>query len=117
MNRRGIVLLATSLSGLIYGVPAESSTVGIGITIATLLIMPVLGWRKRKISRAIGNAALAADAVQSATCAYLAGITLTGLVLNPFFQLAWVDNLAALAAVPILLIEGRPTLRGESCCR
>ena len=49
---------------------------------------------------------LAADAVQSATCAYLALITLTGLTANAVFHIPWVDSLAALVAVPILLMKG-----------
>jgi hypothetical protein len=53
--------------------------------------------------------------VQSATCAYLAGITLAGLAINAVFHIAWIDSLAALAAVPILLWEGRSAWRGHTC--
>ena len=77
--------------------------------------MPVLAWLKRKTARTTNNRALAADAVQSATCAYLAGITLVGLSLNAAFRIHWVDWGAALAATPILIIEGRKAMRGESC--
>jgi len=44
--------------------------------------------------------------VQSATCAYLAALTLGGLLLRSFFGLRWLDPVAALAAVPILIVEG-----------
>jgi hypothetical protein len=59
--------------------------------------------------------ALAADAVQSATCAYLAALTLAGLAINAIWHIHWVDSAAALLALPILVIEGRRALRGESC--
>jgi divalent metal cation (Fe/Co/Zn/Cd) transporter len=77
--------------------------------------MPVLAWLKRWEARRTSNVALAADAIQSATCAYLAVITLAGLVLNAIFHIAWFDSAAALAPPPFLLKEGRAAWRGESC--
>ena len=88
---------------------------GIAITIAALLVMPLLAWQKRKLARRTANNALAADAVQSATCAYLALIALAGLALNAAFHIASADSLAAFAATPILILEGRRAMRGQSC--
>jgi divalent metal cation (Fe/Co/Zn/Cd) transporter len=98
-----------------HGVPAESSSLGMGITVAALIVMPVLAWAKRRLARITGSGALAADAVQSATCAWLAAGTLAGLVANALFHLRWIDSVAALAVLPILVIEGKRALRGESC--
>jgi divalent metal cation (Fe/Co/Zn/Cd) transporter len=70
---------------------------------------------KRKEAR-LDNPALAADAVQSAACAYLAAITLIGLGLNAAFHIGWFDSAAALIAVPLLLKEGREAWQGRSCC-
>ena len=61
------------------GRPMETSCVGIGVTALALVVMPVLAWMKRSQARRMNNRALAADATQSATCAYLAGVTLAGL--------------------------------------
>ncbi len=110
----GVVAL-TAVATLVWHVPPETSLWGIGITIAALVIMPVLSRAKRKASREINNRALAADAVQSATCAYLAAMTLVGLVINALFQISWFDNVAALGAVPILYREARQALRGDPC--
>jgi len=77
--------------------------------------MPLLAWQKRKLARAIGHNSLSADAVQSATCAYLAALSVAGLLLNAGFHIAWADSLAALAATPILIVEGRRAVRGQSC--
>ena len=107
----------------------EASPLGIVITVAALLVMPLLAWQKRKLARRLrpdghppasahlapAANALAADAVQSATCAYLALITLAGLGLNAVFHIAWADSAAALAAIPILIVEGRRAMRGQSC--
>lgn len=93
----------------------ETSRLGIAITVLALIVMPVLAWLKRREARRMNNRALAADATQSATCAYLACVTLIGLVAFATWQIRWVDTVAALAAIPILLIEGRRTWQGEGC--
>ena len=77
--------------------------------------MPVLAYLKRREARRSQNAALAADAVQSATCAYIALITLTGLAVNAAFHIAWFDSIAALGAIPILIKEGRSAWQGHAC--
>ena len=92
-----------------------TSCSGIGFTIAALIAMPILAYLKRREARFSKNAALAADAVQSATCAYIALTTLAGLALNAAFHIPWFDSLAALVAIPILIQEGRFAWRGHGC--
>ncbi len=92
-----------------------TSCAGIAITSAALIAMPLLAFLKRREARYSKNAALAADAVQSATCAYLALIALAGLVINAAFHVATFDSLAALVAVPILVKEGRSAWQGHAC--
>jgi divalent metal cation (Fe/Co/Zn/Cd) transporter len=110
----GVVALSAA-AALALRIQPERSFSGLFITVAALVAMPVLAWRKRKLARQTNNSALAADAVQSATCAYLAAITLVGLGVNALWHLPWVDSVAALAAIPILIFEGRRALRGETC--
>ncbi len=109
------VVALVALFALTNQVGAETSCSGIGITIAALLVMPVLAWMKRRTARQTNNRALAADAAQSATCAYLAAVTLLGLTINAIWHIHWVDAAAALLALPILMVEGRRAFRGESC--
>ncbi len=92
-----------------------TSYAGLAITIAALIAMPVLAFLKRREARRTRNAALAADAVQSAACAYLALIALAGLAVNAAFHIAWFDSVAALVAVPILVKEGRSAWQGHAC--
>jgi divalent metal cation (Fe/Co/Zn/Cd) transporter len=110
----GVVTL-TSVGALAAGVRPEPSWIGMGVTVAALALMPALAWAKRRAARTTGNAALAADAVQSATCGYLAAITLAGLAVNAAWHAPWIDPMAALAAVPLIVREGRRALRGEMC--
>ncbi len=104
-----------AVAALALGWRPETSAAGMAITAAALMAMPGLAWLKRREARRIGNAALAADAVQSATCAWLAFATLAGLAINAGFHLPWVDAAAALVAVPLLMKEGRAAWRGQGC--
>jgi len=109
------VVAAIAITSLALRLRPETSRAGMGITIAALIAMPVLATLKRREAHRSKNAALAADAVQSATCAYIALIALAGLAVNAAFHLAWFDSMAALAAIPILIKEGRSAWRGHGC--
>lgn len=104
-----------AVGALVLGIRPETSRMGMGITLAALVVMPVLATLKRREARRSGNAAMAADAVQSATCAYLAAIVLVGLSINAWFHIGWFDSVAALVAIPLLLKEGRAAWRGQVC--
>ncbi len=81
----GLLFVLAGVVGLIAfvalagRVKAERSLLGISITVGALLIMPILARLKRRKALETGDRALAADAVQSATCAYLAALTLAAL--------------------------------------
>lgn len=113
------VVVAISIASYLLHVQADKSWAGMGITAAALVAMPVLARMKRREATRTGNAALAADTVQSATCAYIAAITFAGLALRALFGITQFDTVAALAAVPLLLRESREAWRGVACgcCR
>jgi len=110
-----LVVAAIAVASLALRLRPATSYLGIAITTAALIAMPVLAFFKRREARRSKNAALAADAVQSATCAYLALIALAGLAINAAFHVAWFDSVAALVAVPILVKEGRSAWHGHVC--
>lgn len=110
-----LVVGAIAIASLALGVRPETSRAGIAITVAALIAMPILATLKRREGRRSNNAAIAADAVQSATCAYIALITLAGLGINAAFHIAWFDSVAALAIIPILIHEGRSARKGRTC--
>jgi divalent metal cation (Fe/Co/Zn/Cd) transporter len=109
------VVVAVSASSLYFGVHAEQSVLGLAVTAGALVLMPLLAALKRKKARETGNVALAADATQSATCAYLAACTLSSLLIGMLFHIRWIDSVAALCAVPVLVVEGRRALQGKGC--
>lgn len=110
-----LVVASVAVASIVLRLRPETSCAGIGITVAALIAMPVLASLKRREARRSKNAALAADAVQSATCAYIALIALAGLVFNAAFHIAWFDSIAALVAIPILIREGRSAWQGHAC--
>ena len=93
-----------------------SSRIGIALACVSLVVMPLLSRAKRQVGRALGSAAMQADATQTAFCSWLSGILLGGLLLNSAFGLWWADPVAALVMTPIIAKEGIQGLRGDPCC-
>jgi divalent metal cation (Fe/Co/Zn/Cd) transporter len=108
------VVTASVMSLLGYGEP-KPTFLGIAILMAAAVFMPLLAREKRRLSAATGSPALRADAVQSALCAYLSLIALTGLAINAIWNAKWADPIAALAVLPLILREGWEALRGKTC--
>ena len=113
-----IVVAATATLSLVLHLRPDVSPMGIAITISALIAMPILFRLKRRQAVFHNNPALSADAVQSATCAYLAAVTLGGLTVNAVFHISWFDPLVAVACLPLLVKEAMAAWRGErcSCC-
>jgi divalent metal cation (Fe/Co/Zn/Cd) transporter len=96
---------------------AGESWLGMAVTGAAALGMPVLARAKLRVAARIGSGALRADAMETLTCGYLSWAVLAGLAANRLLGWWWLDAAAALAIVPILVKEGREALSGGcSCC-
>jgi divalent metal cation (Fe/Co/Zn/Cd) transporter len=93
----------------------EHSIPGIILACVSLIVMPLLSRAKRNVGRALGSAAMHADAKQTEFCTYLSAILLAGLLLNTLFGLWWADPVAALIMVPIIAKEGIEGLQGKAC--
>jgi len=111
----GAYIAYDSISDLWSKRAPEHSVAGIVLACASLVVMPLLSRAKRKVGRALGSAAMHADAKQTEFCTYLSAILLAGLLLNAFFGLWWADPLAALIMVPIIAKEGIEGVRGQAC--
>ncbi len=114
-----IILSATiatdALQKLIQRAKPEESLLGIAVAIISVLGMPFLAAAKRRVSGEIDSHAMRADARQTDFCFFLALILLVGLGAYKLFGWWWVDSIAALAMVPIMLWEGIQALRGITC--
>ena len=94
----------------------EHSPIGIGLTAASLIVMPLLGWRKRQAGGLLGNQLVLADASETILCATLAATTLLGLGLFTAAGWWWADPIAALGVAYFALREGREAWHGELQC-
>ena len=93
----------------------EHSIPGIVLACVSLVVMPLLSRAKRRVGRALGSAAMHADAKQTEFCTYLSGILLAGLLLNALSGFWWADPVASLIMVPIIAKEGIEGLQGKAC--
>jgi divalent metal cation (Fe/Co/Zn/Cd) transporter len=94
----------------------ERSPIGIGLTSSSLLVMPLLGWYKRRVGTSLRNQLVLADAAETILCATLAATTLLGLVLFAVLGWWWADPIAALAVAYFAIREGREAWHGELFC-
>ncbi|TPG17393.1 hypothetical protein EAH86_09635 [Pedococcus bigeumensis] len=104
-----------SARSLLSGAEPDASPVGIGLAVASLVIMPFLSWAQRRTGRALGSSTVVADSTQTLLCTYLSAVLLVGLVLNATLGWGWADPLAGLAIAAVAVKEGREAWRGEAC--
>jgi divalent metal cation (Fe/Co/Zn/Cd) transporter len=104
-----------SVRALVSGGDPDASPVGIGLAIASLVIMPFLSWAQRRTGRALGSRAVVADSTQTLLCTYLSAVLLAGLLLNATLGWGWADPVAGLVIAAVAVREGRAAWRGEGC--
>ncbi len=105
-----------SIRALVEGHRPDASPIGVGLAIASLIVMPFLSWAQRRTGRALGSNAVVADSTQTLLCTYLSAVLLLGLVLNAALGWYWADPLAGLVIAGVAVREGLEAWRGEGCC-
>jgi cation diffusion facilitator family transporter len=102
-----------AVSSLIGREEPNRSTVGLVLSVLSLVIMPALAWWKQRTGREMGSRALVADAAETWVCSYLSLALLAGVGLHELFGWWWADAVGALAMLPVILWQGWETL-GEA---
>ena len=85
-----------AIRALIAGEHPHTSWLGIGLSISSIIVMPVLGNAKHRLGQRLDSGATTGEGTQNLLCAYLAAGVLTGLALNAAFGLWWADPTVAL---------------------
>ncbi len=104
-----------AIRALIAGEHPSTSWVGVGLSVSSIVIMPLLGRAKQRIGAQLGSGATAGEGTQNMLCAYLAAGVLAGLLANAVFGLWWLDPVVALGISALAVREGREAWHGEGC--
>jgi divalent metal cation (Fe/Co/Zn/Cd) transporter len=94
----------------------DDSPVGIALAVASLIVMPWLVARKRKLAVEIYSRSLKADSTQTLLCTYMSAFLLVGLVANALLGWWWADPVAGLAIAALAVREGIELWREEDFC-
>jgi divalent metal cation (Fe/Co/Zn/Cd) transporter len=105
-----------SIRALIGGEHAQTSWVGIGLAVGSIIFMPMLGIAKTRLADQLGSAVTKGEGRQNMLCAYLAGALLVGLLGNALVGAWWLDPIVGLLIAGVAVNEGREAWHGEGCC-
>lgn len=89
---------------------------GILIGLVAKIGMPILAGYKLKVAAKLNSRALRADAIEAIMCGYLSIVLMVGLAATRILGWWWLDSVAALALIPLLIKEGRAAISGDECC-
>jgi divalent metal cation (Fe/Co/Zn/Cd) transporter len=104
-----------SVRALIETARPETSVLGIGLSAASVVMMPYLGIAKQRLAERLGSPATKGEGRQNMLCAYLAGALLVGLLGNTLFGAWWLDPAVGLLIAAVAVQEGLEAWRGEGC--
>jgi divalent metal cation (Fe/Co/Zn/Cd) transporter len=106
-------VMEAALWSLWVGRGEEFSWPGFIVALIAIPAMRYLAKRKIEIADKLGSRALRADAMEAVTCGWLSFVVVIGLAAQWATGAAWVDSVASLAVVWLLVKEGREAWAGE----
>jgi divalent metal cation (Fe/Co/Zn/Cd) transporter len=108
-----LYIMNESGSRLYYGEKPETSTIGLVLSVLSLVGMPILAVMKFRTARGLESRALRIDARETAVCTYLALTLFLGMSLNLWLGWWWADSVSALLMLPLLVREGWEAVEGS----
>lgn len=102
-----VYVLLSSLAGVVLRVIPEGSAVGVAVSLVAVVAMPLLARAKQRVNKVVNSPSLRADIAETLSCAYLAAVTLAGLVVSMLTGWWWAQYVAALALLIWLVPETR----------
>lgn len=102
------------IRALVGGEDPDTSSVGMVLLIASVIVMPLLARAKRRVGDQLGGDKLIlADAAETKICVLLSISTLAGLGLFTLTGAAWLDPVAGFVIAIFAIHEGREAWEGE----
>jgi hypothetical protein len=110
------VFVVEAIRKLIDGGDTHATVLAIALPVSAIVLMPLLGAAKLRLSRQLDSGATAGEGIQNLMCAVQAATALLA-VAGAGSGLGLLDPLAAIAIAGLALKEGRDGWRGQdSCC-
>jgi divalent metal cation (Fe/Co/Zn/Cd) transporter len=109
-------IAADALRALLAGEHPGISWPGVGLSVASLIVMPLLAAAKKRLGSRLGSAATSGEATQNLLCACLAAAVLARLLGNALLGWWWLDPAAGLLIAVLAIREGREARAGQECC-
>lgn len=106
---------ATALWSLWTRSGQEFSWPGFIVALVAIPLMRILARRKIAIAEKIGSRALRADAMEAVACGWLSFVVVASLAAQWAIGAWWIDGVASLAIVWLLVKEGSEAWVGEAC--
>ena len=107
-------VIIEGVRSLLGGESPDQSPIGIGLLVASVIVMPVLAAAKRRVGQQLGGDRLIlADAAETKICVLLSISTLLGLGLYAVTGLPWLDPVAGFVIAAFAVHEGREAWEGE----
>ena len=104
-----ILLIPVIVGGAVFsyfsGIKPEASPLGIAVAIGAVIIMPVLWTKKRRVGIDCNMPPLKVDAIESATCLFMAVALLCGLLINFFLHITWSDYFSTAMILGFISLE------------
>jgi divalent metal cation (Fe/Co/Zn/Cd) transporter len=110
-----LYLAFDAIDTLVGATHPDVSWLGVAVTAAAIVFMPLLARAKGRVARQLGSAATAGDAAQSGLCAISAAAVLVSILANASVGWWWLDPIAGLGIAVLALREGREAWAGEVC--
>lgn len=108
-----LYIMNESGSRLYYREKPETSTVGLVLSVLSLVGLPILAVMKFRTARGLESRALRIDARETAVCAYLALTLFLGMSLHAWLGWWWADSVAALLMLPLIVRAGWEAVEGS----
>ncbi|MDV6979295.1 cation transporter [Mycobacterium intracellulare] len=108
---------AESMRDLLGDHRSETTVIGMVLTAAALLQMPLLGRAKHKLATKLGSAATAGEGTQNYLCALQAAAVLIELAITSTWSGSpWLDPIIGLGIAVVAVGQGRRAWQGDDCC-
>ena len=109
-------LAVESLRDLFGGHDVTTNTLGLVVTAASLVVMPLLGRAKQRLGERLNSEATRGEGLQNLMCAAQAAAVLIGLAATAALGWSWLDPAIGLLLAGWATYEGIQAWHGEDCC-